>query len=125
MKMDIPPRKPMSLAANGRAIALFGLGVGLSLLGPRAAHAPPPPIAALAPVETLLDGRRELVGVAVEANGTTYVSDRAAGSILRLTAGSPTAVAGSGLARPTGLALDESGRLLIPQKKAGPPLPLA
>src|SRR5574341_1061499 len=110
MKMGIPRRKPMSFAAKRRAIALFGLCVGLSLLGPQAAHAPPPSVSALAPVETLLDSGQELVGVAVAEHGTIYVADRAAGLVYRLVPPNPPTVAVSGLDHPAGLALDDSGR---------------
>ena len=119
MKMEIPRRKPMSFAAKRRAIALFGLCVGLSLLGPQAAHAPLPTISALAPVENLLDSRQELVGVAVAEDGTIYVSDRAAGLIYRLPPAGPLTVAVSGLDRPAGLALDGDERLLIAEEQAG------
>src|SRR5947209_17570547 len=43
-------------------------------------------ITALASVETVLDGRDELVGVAVTAAGARYVSDRGAGSVYRVSA---------------------------------------
>lgn len=108
-----------NLKKCGIAAITVGLFLVLWLLGPRAAHAPPPPIAALAPVETLLDGRQELVGVAVAEDGTIYVADRAAGLVYRLVPPNPPTVAVSGLDRPAGLALDDPGRLLIAEEQAG------
>src|SRR5439155_17711402 len=64
------------------------------------------PIAALAPVETVLEGRDELIGVAVTADGTLYVSDRGAGIVYRLPTSGALGRAASGLDRPAGLALD-------------------
>src|SRR5207247_2105338 len=60
------------------------------------------PIAALAPVETVLDGRDELIGVAVTADGTLYVSDRGAGIVYRLPPSGGLGRAASGLDRPAG-----------------------
>src|SRR5207247_2356302 len=55
------------------------------------------PIAALAPVETVLEGRDELIGVAVTADGTLYVSDRGAGIVYRLPTSGALGPAASGL----------------------------
>jgi RHS repeat-associated protein len=77
------------------------------------------PVTALAPIETLLDGRNELVGVAVLADGTRYVSDRGAGVVYRVSPSGTVTTAASGLSRPAGLALDGSGRLLIAEEQAG------
>ena len=77
------------------------------------------PIAALAPVETVLEGRDELIGVAVTADGTLYVSDRGAGIVYRLPTSGALGRAASGLDRPAGLALDGGGRLLIAEERAG------
>src|SRR6059036_935263 len=85
-------------------------------LGPITAYQP---IAALAPVETVLEGRDELIGVAVTADGTLYVSDRGAGIVYRLPTSGALGRAASGLDRPAGLALDGGGRLLIAEERAG------
>src|SRR5439155_1208075 len=77
------------------------------------------PIAALAPVETVLDGRDELIGVAVAADGTRYVSDRGAGIVYKLSASGALGHAAAGLDRPAGLALDGGGRLLVAEERAG------
>ena len=91
----------------------------LTVLGPIPASAcADQPIAALAPVETVLDGRDELIGVAVTADGTRYVSDRGAGIVYRLSASGALGRAASGLDRPAGLALDGDGRLLIAEERA-------
>jgi len=85
-------------------------------LGPITAYQP---IAALAPVETVLEGRDELIGVAVTAEGTRYVSDRGAGIVYRLSSSGALSRAAAGLDRPAGLALDSGGRLLIAEEHAG------
>src|SRR3989442_4596526 len=91
----------------------------LTVLGPIPASAcADQPIAALAPVETVLDGRDELIGVAVTADGTRYVSDRGAGIVYRLSASGAPGRAASRLDRPAGLALDRDGRLLIAEERA-------
>lgn len=77
------------------------------------------PISALAPVATLLDGHHELVGVAVAADGTLYVSDRSAGVVYRLELSGTLTMAVTGLDRPAGLALHPTGGLLIAEEKAG------
>src|SRR2546428_3041592 len=76
-------------------------------------------IAALASVETVLDGRDELVGVAVTADGARYVSDRGAGSVYRVSAVGALSIALKRLDCPAGLALDAEGRLLIAEEGAG------
>src|SRR5436309_2234715 len=76
-------------------------------------------ITALASVETVLDGRDELVGVAVTADGARYVSDRGAGSVYRGSAVGALSIALKRLDRPAGLALDAEGRLLIAEEGAG------
>src|SRR5207244_8819587 len=72
-------------------------------------------ITALASVETVLDGRDELVGVAVTADGARYVSDRGAGSVSRVSAVGGLSIAIHSLHRPAGRALDPPGRLLLAQ----------
>src|SRR5207249_2031527 len=62
------------------------------------------PIAALAPVETVLEGRDELIGVAVTADGTLYVSDRGAGIVYRLPTSGALRRAAPGLEPPARLA---------------------
>lgn len=85
---------------------------------PGTGHAPPQRIVALAPVEVVLDGRNELVGVVVDADGTVYVSDRGSGHVYRLAPDGALAVVASALDRPAGLALDAEGRLLVAEEKA-------
>ena len=92
----------------------------LTLLWPvRASARVDQPIAALASVETVLDGHDELIGVAVSADGTRYVSDRGVGIVYRLSERGALSAAASGLDRPAGLALDGDGRLLIAEEHAG------
>src|SRR2546425_1485622 len=75
-------------------------------------------ITALASVETVLDGRDELVGVAVTADGARYVSDRGAGIVYRVSAVGALSIAIKRLDRPAGLTLDAEGRLLIAEEGA-------
>ena len=76
-------------------------------------------ITALAPLDTILAGRNDLVGVAVTTDGVRYVSDRGAGLVYRLDARGALGVAASNLDRPAGLTLDGQERLLIVEERAG------
>jgi glucose/arabinose dehydrogenase len=114
------------LTTRSRSAAIPHLAgvVALVLVGVLASDAPAPgkltePVNALAPSEIVLDGRQELVGVAVAADGTLYVSDRGAGVIYRIAPSGALSIAVAGLDRPAGLALDTAGRLLIAEEKAG------
>ncbi|MGH2660592.1 MAG: Ig-like domain-containing protein [Actinomycetota bacterium] len=102
-----------------RARGLLTLALVLGALLLVATLAAREPISALAPVETVLDGYEELVGVAVAADGTLYVADRGAGVVYRLEPSNYPTVALAGLDHPAGLALDAAGRLLIAEEKAG------
>jgi sugar lactone lactonase YvrE len=97
---------------------MMALVIGTAL-GPSTSFAPPPPIAALAPIEALLDGVSDLVGVAVSPDGTLFVSDRGAGLVYRRTPSGAVTIAVSGLDRPAGLTLDADGSLLIAEERAG------
>jgi PKD repeat protein/sugar lactone lactonase YvrE len=101
-----------------RAFAVAPLVVLISFI-PSIGQAPPEPISALAPVEIVLDGHQELVGVVVTVDGTLYVSDREAGLVLRRAPAGLPAVAAQNLDHPAGLALDGDGRLLIVEEGAG------
>lgn len=100
-----------------REVATLCLAASVTVL-PATSHAPPQPIVPLAPVEVVLDGRNELVGVVVDADGTVYVSDRGSGHVYRLAPDGTVAVVASNLDRPAGLALDAEGRLLVAEEKA-------
>lgn len=86
---------------------------------PSASFAPPDPITALAPAEIVLDGRSELVGVAVAPDGTIFVSDRVAGVVHAVGPRGDGAISLGGLKHPAGLALDPAGHLLIAEEGAG------
>ena len=101
---------------NRRAIVL-ALAAVLSAVG-SPALAKARPITALAPVEIVLDGQHELVGVAVAPDDSVYVSDRKAGRVLRLAPSGQLTVAAHGLEEPRGLATTGAG-LLIAETKAG------
>src|SRR5712691_12744782 len=101
-----------------RAVPLSPLVVLISLI-PSVGQAPPQPISGLASVGIVIDGRQELVGVAVAADGTLYVSDREAGLVLGLEPTGVLSVAAQNLDHPAGLALDRDDRLLIVEEGAG------
>jgi RHS repeat-associated protein len=77
------------------------------------------PMTALAPFDVIVDGRNELVGVAVAADDALYVSDRGAGIVYRLTATGALTIVAANLDRPAGLAVTADGRLLIVEEHAG------
>jgi sugar lactone lactonase YvrE len=91
----------------------------VAALIPSTSYAPVEPIAALAPVEVVLDGSQELVGVAVTLDATAYVSDAGAGVVYKISPAGVVTIAVSGLQRPAGLALDLSSRLLIAEEGGG------
>ena len=77
------------------------------------------PVTAHAPFDVAMDGRNELVGVAVAPDGAVYVSDRGAGVIYRVSGtATPTTVA-QNLDRPAGLSFTLDGRLLIAEEQTG------
>jgi hypothetical protein len=121
MTRRLRPLSPARLASGpGPARLALALGaLALLAVAPAPAAAKAKPIVALAPVEILLDGHRELVGVAVAPDGTAYVSDRKAGSIWRLAPAGQLTLAAAGLRRPAGLALDADRRLLIAEQQTG------
>ncbi len=76
-------------------------------------------VTALTPFDLTLDGRNELVGVAVSADGSRYVGDRGAGIVYRVSPAGTLSSVATNLNRPAGLALDANGRLLIAEEGAG------
>ena len=68
---------------------------------------------ALAPMEVVADGFKELRGVAVDANDLVYVADREAGTVTRIGADQSKTIIAASLDRPTGLAFNPGGRLLV------------
>jgi sugar lactone lactonase YvrE len=89
------------------------------MLVPDTSQAPPQPIAALGAVESLMDGRVDLLGVTVAPDGTLYVADRGAGIVYRRLLTGEVAPHVTGLDHPGGLALDPEGRLLVVEERAG------
>src|SRR5262249_12713534 len=77
------------------------------------------PATALAPFDVVVDGRQELVGVAIDADDTRYVSDRGAGRVYRLTPSGALTTVAANLDRPAGIAVTVDGRLLIVEEHAG------
>ena len=106
-------RRRLSLVPGAAAVTLSVVVLAMSVT--RADQ----PITALAPVEILVDGRNELVGIAVAADGTRYVSDRGAGIVYRVAPAGAITIFVANLDRPAGLALSPDGRLIIAEEHAG------
>ena len=111
---------PVSPKARiSRPAWLVGLGLLVFLPGaaqaPRAGGSSP----ALAPVSVWARGFLQPRGVAVDAQGAVYVSDRAAGTVTRIAPDQVSTVLMRGLERPIGLAFDLEGRLLVAEERAG------
>ena len=113
--MSAPVRRWSRRAVTLAASALIAAITVLAFSATRADQA----ITALAPFEIVLDGRNELVGVAVAADGTRYVSDRGGGVVYRLSPTGTVSAAVTNLDRPAGLALDANGSLLIAEEHRG------
>ena len=77
------------------------------------------PVIALAPVDVLADGLGDLAGIAVDSGGQVFVTDRRAGTIVRITPDHGLRAVASGLAHPVGIALDGQGRLLVVEERGG------
>ncbi|MGH7267304.1 MAG: hypothetical protein ACREMB_20985 [Candidatus Rokuibacteriota bacterium] len=90
-----PPPPPPGAGSAPISGVLLALGLALA---PSTSHAPPL-LTALAPYEIVLDGREELVDVAVTADGTRYASDRQAGLVYQVAPAGAATVWLSGLAR--------------------------
>ena len=105
-------RRSLTFAPGGVAAAVAALSLASATRADQ-------PITALASFDVIVDGRSELVGVAVSADNMRYVSDRGAGVVYRVaTTGIITTVA-TNLDRPAGLAMGGDGRLLIVEEHAG------
>lgn len=92
---------------------------------PSSSAAPHRPIAALAPVEVVVDRLSTVAGVAVAADGTVYLSEPYRGRVHAITADGRRRVIASRLEQPWGLALDSEGNLLIVERERGRVLRLA
>ncbi len=106
-------RRALTLTPGAVAAALAALVLAFSAT--RAEQ----PVTALAPFDVIVDGRNELVGVAVAADDALYLSDRGAGAIYRLTSSATLTTVAVNLDRPAGLAVAFDGRLLIVEEHAG------
>src|SRR6267378_6777741 len=106
-------RRALTLTPGAVAAALAALVLAFSAT--RAEQ----PVTALAPFDVIVDGRNELVGVAVAADDALYLSDRGAGAVYRLTSSATLTTVAVNLDRPAGLAVAFDGRLLIVEEHAG------
>src|SRR5262245_40705226 len=105
-------RRSLTFAPGGVAAAIAALSLASATRADQ-------PITALAPFDVIVDGRSELVGVAVGADDARYVSDRGAGIVYRVAPTGALTVVATNLDRPAGLAVGVDGRLLIAEERAG------
>ena len=106
-------RRALTVAPGAVAIALAALSLASS------ATRADQPVTALAHFDAIVDGRSELVGVAIAADDTRYVSDRSAGVVYRLTSTGVLTPVAANLDRPAGLAVGTDGGLFIAEERAG------
>ena len=92
---------------------------------PSSSAAPHRPIAALAPVEVVMDRLSTVAGAAVAADGTVYLSEPYRGRVHAIAADGRRGVIAARLDQPWGLALDSEGNLLIVERERGRVLRLA
>lgn len=76
-------------------------------------------VIALAPVEVVAHGFRDLAGIVVDAAGNVLVADRGTGTVTRIAPDHRRTTIAANLAHPAGLALDAAGRVLIAEEGAG------
>ena len=105
-------RRSLTFAPGGVAAAVAALSLASATRADQ-------PITALAPFDAIVDGRSELVGVAVSADNMRYVSDRGAGVVYRVAPTGIVTTVATNLDRPAGLAMGGDGRLLIVEEHAG------
>ena len=114
MKMEIPWRKPISFAANLRTkLTLVALFLLFSLLGPRTAHAPVPPIQALAPVEVFVAGLQAPRYLAVDRDDHLLLSQGQPGEVLRIAPDRTVTRLLDTVKTPEGLLVDSTGALIF------------
>ena len=100
-----------------RRLPLAALAMLIALV-PGTSSAPIDSLDAAARIEIWADGLGALRGLAVADDGTVYVADRAAGTVVRLGTDGARTVLADGVQRPVGLALDSSSRLLVAEELA-------
>ncbi|MGH7331553.1 MAG: Ig-like domain-containing protein, partial [Candidatus Rokuibacteriota bacterium] len=107
-------RRVMFQLALHRTIALLGaLAVGLCLLAPRVAHAPDPPIQALAPFEVIAEDVRAPRYLAVDVDGHLLVSEANPGQILRIAPSRTVQLLIDRLQDPEGLLVEPTAAVVV------------
>jgi RHS repeat-associated protein len=101
------------LPAPGRTALL-----GVVLLFPSTAGAPPESVTALAPAEVWADGFGFVSGLTLDEHDNLYVADADRGTITRMGPDRRRTLVASNLDRPVGLTVDGDGRLLVAEEKA-------
>lgn len=98
-----------------------GGGIALALATMvSSASAPPRPVVALSPVEVWADGFHDLRGIVIDADGGgVYVADAGEGTVTRIAPDHTRVVVARRLDHPSGLALDQAGRLLVVEEHGG------
>jgi RHS repeat-associated protein len=95
------------------------LGAALVALALVAGGAPASGVRALAPLEVVAGGLAEPRGLAVDADDTVFVADRARGTVVRVTADGARGVVARRLRQPFGVALDAAARVLVTEEGGG------
>ncbi|MBI2185533.1 MAG: hypothetical protein HYU37_00245 [Acidobacteria bacterium] len=101
-----------------RRARLAGTLVMLAVAAPgtdrRSASAKEPePLDALAPVEVLASGFRQPSALVVEPTGAVLVTDRAAGTLIRIQVGGAMELLARDLHQPIGVAVDQAGGIFV------------
>src|SRR5262245_61687757 len=113
---DASPVRHHASPVAGFAVLLMAGAIGLN---PAHGLAYQRPITALAPVEVVAEGFADVRGVAVDRDGSVFVADRAAGTVVRIAPNGKRSQVARSLRKPVGLAFDATGRLLVAEEHGG------
>ncbi len=103
----------MSSPAMRRPLVWFALVAIIALIRPPSAHAPDPPLQALAPFEIVLNDLRSPSYVAVDPEDRVFLSEVAPGRVLQIAPDRTVSVPIDKLEDPEGLTVDSTGALFL------------